>query len=517
MKIVQFFKDKICIKTNNIEFCDIRINDLFLVSDKTSNLIVSVTSLTDADIETELEENDYITSQISLKKIECDILGSLDSDGKFVKSINRYPTTNVDIKKIDSDFFKRMIISSTGECFLIGKYSEYDCCAWVDGNKFFQRHSCIVGNTGSGKSETISKILEETVRLDGANIIIFDIHGEYNKNASDNIKIGKDFAFPIWLFGFSGMVSNILKIKEETSGIVMSALQKCYKQISDNGNLNKPIHFSYNELVEKMQELNNEQVLTDEVYKTGNKAGMPKRIKGDYNGKLSNVLNIMKAKQNDKRYQFLFVNKEQEYLYEIVQRMMNNDRKVKNIDLSDIPHDVAIPLIGTIAKLVYDVQRNMKANITPITLVCDEAHVYIPNNLQLSSSEQRMVGIFETIAKEGRKFGMTLLIASQRPSELNKTIMAQCANFIVGKMNNENDKSMIKGMLPDGSKNMIDSTTMFSPGDVIIVGDAVPIPLKIHVELAKKRPESQTINFWDFWKKRKESHVEDAIEKYISY
>ena len=84
-------------------------------------------------------------------------------------------------------------------------------------------------------------------------------------------------------------------------------------------------------------------------------------------------------------------------------------------------------------------------------------------------------------------------------SELNKTIMAQCANFIVGKMNNENDKAMIKGMMPDGSESVIDETAMFQPGDVFVIGDAVPIPMKIHVELAQERPQSRTIAFWDSW------------------
>ena len=106
---------------------------------------------------------------------------------------------------------------------------------------------------------------------------------------------------------------------------------------------------------------------------------------------------------------------------------------------------------------------------------------------------KRMVGIFEEIAKEGRKFGITLFPASQRPSELNKTIMAQCGNFIVSKLNNENDKAMIKGMLPDGDASMVDSTSTFRPGEVLIIGDSVPIPLKIQVTLAKERPQSRTI------------------------
>ena len=141
--------------------------------------------------------------------------------------------------------------------------------------------------------------------------------------------------------------------------------------------------------------------------------------------------------------------------------------------------------------------------------------MYIPDNFQLSASERRMVEIFEDIAKEGRKFGITLFVASQRPSELNRTIMAQCANFIVGKLNNENDKTMIKGMLPDGNESVIDSTTMFSPGDVLIVGDASPIPLKIHVQLAKERPQSRTIDFWDEWKKKRSTDYTEQIKEYM--
>ena len=152
----------------------------------------------------------------------------------------------------------------------------------------------------------------------------------------------------------------------------------------------------------------------------------------------------------------------------------------------------------------------------PITLVCDEAHVYIPNDFQLSASERRMVGTFEEIAKEGRKFGITLFPASQRPSELNKTIMAQCANFIVSKLNNENDKSMIKGMLPEGDASVVDATSTFRPGEVLIIGDAVPIPLKIQVCLAKERPQSRTIDFWDEWSKGKRTSMDEAIKAYMN-
>ena len=128
-----------------------------------------------------------------------------------------------------------------------------------------------------------------------------------------------------------------------------------------------------------------------------------------------------------------------------------------------------------------------------------------------------MVSVFEEIAKEGRKFGTTLFVASQRPSELNKTIMAQCANFIVAKLNNENDKSMVKGMLPDGSEAVIDTTTTFQPGEVLMIGDAVQIPLKIQVSRARERPQSRTIDFWDEWKKSGVIDLETKVDTYMKY
>lgn len=502
MRLVKISHDKIRIRTDDAEFKNARLNDLVSVSDGEVELVTMVTAITDNDVETQMDDNAIVEElqQPSLKMIECSILGSV-IDGSFKQQLDRYPSTDARIEKVSDSHLGSMLVDlSVGAGLKIGDYLSYDLPAYIDGNKLFQRHSCIVGNTGSGKSETLAKILEGTSRLPGANIILFDIHGEYSRlSYVDDIKIGPDFPFPVWLFGFSSMVSNILKIKEESSGVVMSALRKAYYSQCPGGNEGKPVPFGFEEFMMFIGQLNVEQVGTGETYKTGVKKGEEKMVKGEYNGKLSSAVNTMETLYADRRYSFLFGNSSPEYLPGLVNRLMGGGRPVKNIDLSDIPHDVAVSIIGAMTKLVFDIQRSIGSDHRPITLVCDEAHVYIPDDFQLSASERRMVEVFEDIAKEGRKFGLTLLVASQRPSELNKTIMAQCANFIVGKLNNENDKAMIKGMMPEGSGSMIDSATMFAPGDVLVIGDAAPIPLKIHVELAKERPRSRTIDFWQEW------------------
>lgn len=517
MKLIKIVSDKVQIKTDQSEFKELRINDLVTISDGDVKLVTVVDSMSDTDAGMDIGEDDFILGGFGVKVIECSIIGSVQS-GLFSKAIEKYPTTNIQAEQISGDEFRAMLSDCEEEGFLIGRYASYECPAYVNGNKFFQRHACIVGNTGSGKSETVAKILEESSKLPGTNIIVFDIHGEYSKlSYARNIKIGNDFPFPIWMFGFSDIVSDILKVREETASVVMSALRKCYYRVCPNGKENRPVQFDFSEVLGLMDHLNTEEILTGEIYKTGDKAGTAKTVKGDFYGKLSGVVNTMKDKLADRRYSFLFQEKGQEYLEEVLHLIMDNDKPVKNIDLSDVPHDVAIPLIGVITKLVYGIQRTYETReLVPITLVCDEAHVYIPDNFQLSASERRMVETFEEIAKEGRKFGITLFPASQRPSELNKTIMAQCANFIVSKLNNENDKSMIKGMLPDGSESVIDSTTTFRPGEVLIIGDAVPIPLKIQVSLAKERPQSRTINFWDEWRSKGSIDLEKGIAAYMN-
>lgn len=511
MKLVKILPEKIQFRTDDSEFKNARLNDLISVSDGEVELVTMITAITDNDAETQMDDNVIIgeLKQPSLKAIECSILGSV-IDGEFEQQIDRYPSTDVEIKKISQTALYFTLAPDKKEnIFEIGTYAGYGTRARIDGNKFYQRHSCIVGNTGCGKSETVTKIIEETAKLPGVNIVIFDIHGEYSQlSYVDSIKMG-EVPFPIWMLGFADMASNVLKVKEDST-VVMSALRKAYYKQCDGRNESKPVCFAFKGVLEFLYKLNEEMVVSGYT-----KEGNAKYAKGEYNGKLFGVINTMETLLADTRYSFLFDVMGQAYLSDFLNRIMGGDKPVKNIDLSGIPHDISVLIIGAITKLVYNIQIIQK-DARPITLVCDEAHVYIPTDFQLSAAQRRMVEIFENIAKEGRKFGITLLVASQRPSELNKTIMAQCANYIVMKLNNENDKSMIKGMMPAGSADVIETTTMFSPGDCLVVGDACQIPLKIHVELAKERPQSKTIDFWSEWQKERDSlDYADCLAEYL--
>lgn len=153
---------------------------------------------------------------------------------------------------------------------------------------------------------------------------------------------------------------------------------------------------------------------------------------------------------------------------------------------------------------------------SPFTLVCDEAHLYLPVKEDADSVQKQALHNFERIAKEGRKYGVSVMAVSQRPADVSKTILSQCNNFIVLRLTNERDKSVIKNLLPDSLKSTIESLPLLDVGEALVVGDAILLPSKILLDkpLESHRPISATKNFWDEWdsKEPDNSAINEAVE-----
>lgn len=518
MQLVKIFGDRIQIRSDLRQLRDTKINDLLLLSDNETQIVCSVVGLTECDTSNapSLDE-DFLDAYTGTNIIECNIIGSL-INGRFEKAIDNYPTTKVSIEKIELPLFEQMITYDKLTSFDIGRYASYDTRAFIDGNKFFQRHSAVIGNTGSGKSFTVTTMLEKVSDLKGSNVIVFDLHGEYRDlSFVKPIQFNEDFLFPFWMLSFSDIYSVFLKLKEETATVQISALRKAFfKARESEESEDKPIYFDPMFFAAELERMNEAEELTGEFYKTGDRAGQAKTVKGEYNGKLTVLINILREKIMDERYGFMFGNTNQLYLNAMLDSILNIDEKnVKAIDLSNLPHEIIPVVIGVLSKLIYQMQlAQEKEKRVPLNLVCDEAHVYIPSdNFKLGASQRRLLDIFEKIAKEGRKFGTSLTIVSQRPSELNKTITAQCANFLVLKMSNANDKQMIKDILAEGSKHIMDAVSLFKPGDGIVIGDSTPIPLKIKIDKPKEEPSSNTINFWDIWSEENHLNIDEMVNK----
>jgi hypothetical protein len=148
----------------------------------------------------------------------------------------------------------------------------------------------------------------------------------------------------------------------------------------------------------------------------------------------------------------------------------------------------------------------------PIAIFCDEAHLYIPasseKNAEISSNSS-----FERISKEGRKYGVGLVVISQRPSEVNKTVLSQCNNFITMRLTNAEDQAVIKRLLPDSLGNYADLLPVLDIGEALVVGDASLLPSRIKISEPNLKPKSATVDFWDEWMKDTViTSTDDAVE-----
>ena len=175
---------------------------------------------------------------------------------------------------------------------------------------------------------------------------------------------------------------------------------------------------------------------------------------------------------------------------------------IKIVDFSEVPSDVLPVVTGTLARLLYNVQFWMTPNKrTPFTLICDEAHLYLPVKDEADTVQKQALYNFERIAKEGRKYGVSIIAVSQRPADVSKTILSQCNNFIVLRLTNEKDKGVIKNLLPDSLKSTIEFLPLLDVGEALVVGDAILLPSKLLLDKPSPdhQPISATKNFWDEW------------------
>jgi DNA helicase HerA-like ATPase len=267
-----------------------------------------------------------------------------------------------------------------------------------------------------------------------------------------------------------------------------------------NFTIDSPVPFSLENLLEKLNAINSEMV-------PGARASAEKA--GDFNGKLSRMISRLENKISDRRMGFLFAGgdivMEFDWLNKLVETLIgvnseNSKAGIKIVDFSEVPSDILPLIVSLIARLSFSVQQWTKSEERhPIALLCDEAHLYIPNKSSSSTSDEISLSIFERIAKEGRKYGLSLVVISQRPSEVNRTVLSQCSNFIAMRLTNTEDQMVIKKLLPDNLGGFGDILPILDTGEALVVGDASLLPSRIRVDKPTISPNSGTVEFWDEW------------------
>lgn len=431
----------------------------------------------------------------------------------------------------------------------VGTYTlDGKATAYIDGDKLFQRHAALLGSTGSGKSFTVASILEQSAQLPHANMIVLDLHGEYSsmKFASHyriagigDLKEARDGAIflPFWLLTYDEMQSvfvdrsgdnapnQALALMDSVIEMKRTAITALDKpELLDGFTVDTPVPYRLTELVQSLDAKNEEVIPTGEEYVSGAKKGLPKTEKGPLAGKLSRFLIRLKTKMNDRRYAFMYQAPAEyesyEALHTLAKKLLGTgDAKngvnpgIKIIDFSEVPSDILPVVVGLVARLVYQVQfwsdpGQAGDERHPIVIVCDEAHLYLPSSAASTGPlERRALENFERIAKEGRKYGVGLLVVSQRPSDVSTTILSQCSNIVSLRLSNKTDQAVVKQLLPESLEGLMEVLPTLDVGEAVVVGDATLLPTRIRMNKPVNEPRSATIPFWTRWAKPKK-HVD---------
>ncbi|HOZ82816.1 MAG: ATP-binding protein [Bacteroidia bacterium] len=475
--------------------------------------------------------------------LKVNLIGTLhDKHGQkenvFKRNLDTVPEIEAQCFPIDGENITKFMttISSVDNYkvpLTIGKYSiDEHAQAFLDGDKLFQRHAVIVGSTGSGKSWCVAKFLEQIAQLPMADCILFDIHGEYSgkdfkmdgvqhlrvANPSDLGKKGNlannVLMLPYWMLTYEEMLAMLLDRSDSNapnqamlfSKTVFTEKQKFLDAIKDkifkdHITIDSPIPYKMENVLDELQRMDEEMV-------AGAKVGTEKQ--GPFHGKLTRFIQRLEAKSQDKRLGFLFQLSEDElqidWMNTLCERLMfgsalsKEKSGVKIIDFSEVPSDVLPLVIGLVARVVFTVQQwTAKENQHPISLLCDEAHLYIPERTNQDAAAELGLKSFERIAKEGRKYGVSLTVISQRPAEVNRTVLSQCNNFIALRLSNAEDQAVIKKLLPDNLSGLTDVLPILDIGEALVVGDASLLPTRVIIDEPKIKPESATIKFWQEW------------------
>lgn len=367
-------------------------------------------------------------------------------------------------------------------------------------------HFAVLGSTGTGKSTTMALILHKILeKSPGAHILVLDPHGEYSKAfeglgetfSTENIRL------PYWLMNFEEHCDVFIHSEGFEKEINRDVLGKCLLIARSKSNLamslgaitvDSPLHYQIGDLLD---------ALNQEMGKLEKSSLVP-----HYNRLKISIEETLR----DSRFSFMFdrtlaAASMEEFIARIL-RIPARGKPLSIIDLSGMPSEIIYTVVGLLSRLILDFAIwGREEKIQPILLVCEEAQRYLSSQPHINNLNVRKN--LERIAKEGRKYGVSLGLVSQRPSELSETALSQCGTYITLRLNSENDQERVRLTLPDSARGYIDTVSALKNRECIISGEGVVVPLRVSLEYLEesKRPRSEDPSYSQAW-----SQISDESE-----
>ncbi len=464
--------------------------------------------------------------------------------GGFERGISQYPNIDDNVHLATEEALFKIYGERGGGKVVIGSLSSAESIpATLSLNELITRHSTVLGSTGSGKSTTIASLLRSIIsppELKGgypnARVLLLDVHGEYSGALSDVADVlsidptdaEENLEIPFWalntneLFQFltgsvagiqaTTFIDKVFELKRQ------SQLNNSFDGIdADAMTVDTPIPYSLKQLwydlidVEAKTFHDAPNTQPTEIIVEGDVERLIAPIYQPYAGggpfknkKARNIdrqLDMLRSRLLDRRFDFLLHPGDWEPdtngnvtndLDALLENWVGGEKPITAIDLSAVPSDVLEYMISAILKIVYDALFWGRAKEAggiqrPLLIVMEEAHRYLS-----SSNTGAALGIAQRIAKEGRKYGIGCMVISQRPSEVDETILSQCGTFFALRLSNPSDRARVKGVLPDGLASLLDVLPVLRTGEAIVMGDAAKLPMRCRITLPEKEHQPRS-------------------------
>jgi len=473
------------------------------------------------------------------------IVGEGRSNEKFSRGVYRYPTIGDEVHLVTEADLASVYGSETNpEHVEIGRLSSASSIpARVDINRLVARHCAVVGATGSGKSTTVAGILQkisDASRFPAARVVLLDLHGEYADAFRDSGRVYKinpdasrgelQLAVPYWALNFDELLPMTFGQLDDTArGRVADWITEAKRKAAASGRfgvidpswitVDTPLPFSLNQLwydlrweIDATYPRGHDQLPTNALMEDAGDASQlrPARFRA-YDGQNAvqsrSTLNIRRplealaSRLRDPRFSFLF--KPEKWATDLDGKIEKDldallaawlgdggeeSRPISILDVSGIPTFVLTSLVGALLRLLFDSMfwgRKLSegGRERPLLIVMEEAHLY------LSSSDSSALQAVKRIVKEGRKYGVGAMIVSQRPTEIDSTILSQCGTFVAMRMGNSQDRNHVSGATTESLKGLLDLLPTLRTGEAILVGEAVQLPTRAMIQ--KPPPDRQ--------------------------
>ena len=435
-----------------------------------------------------------------------DLLGQIvpSAEGRleFTRGVSRYPIPGAPVLAAADDDLGLVYARPSRSNIRIGTlYNDATRPAFVLVNELLAKHFAVLGTTGSGKSSAVTLILSAILADNpNAHIILLDPHNEYTTAFGELAHVINvdNLQLPFWLFNFEEALSILVRggtaEEHESQAIILKeAITRARRHYaaddptSASASVDTPVPFLISDLLRFLYD------------------AMGKLDKADTSTPYMRLRTRIESLRADRRFAFMFSDwsTNRDSISQIAGRLMRipvDGKPLSIVDLSGVPSEVTDVIVSLSCRIVFDFTVWSEPGRTPpILLVCEEAHRYVPANERIGFAATARA--ITRIAKEGRKYGLSLALVSQRPSEISTQVLSQCGTVFALQLGNDVDQDFISRVLPYAARGMVTTLPSLRAQEAIVSGEGVPLPMHIRFDdlPPERRPRSASAEFSKAW------------------